>query len=315
MDTTTLEAPIDVSIIIVNYNTLQLLIDTISSVLEKSEGFKFEIIVVDNNSKENAQKVLSDKFGELVIYSYLTENIGFGRANNEGLKIARGKNIFFLNSDTLLINNAIKILNDYLNENKEVGICGGNLFDENLRPTESYFTKLPSLFAELANIVLPSRLKNLFYNSDEFFNTSATPKSVAYVTGADLMIKREVIEQTGGFNPVFFMYYEETELSYRVSKLGYKIMSIPSAEIIHLEGKSFDFNERRMLMYLESKFKFFRIVYSPLHALLVYLLIFPLAFLREWYFRLTFSVKKSYWIDMKRVNKKAWMNYKSQFSR
>ena len=100
----------DVSIIIVNYKTLSLIVNCIRSIIEKTDGISYEIIVVDNNSNDDFSKCLKDKFGNLVKCVPLQENIGFGRANNEGLKIATGRNIFYLNPDTLLINNAIKIL-------------------------------------------------------------------------------------------------------------------------------------------------------------------------------------------------------------
>ena len=97
----------DVSIILVNYNTTDLLLQAIQSVFEKSSGFSFEIIVVDNSSQENPEQALLKSFDNKVTFLRLSENIGFGRANNEGIKIAKGRNIFLLNTDTYLLNNAI----------------------------------------------------------------------------------------------------------------------------------------------------------------------------------------------------------------
>ena len=104
----------DVSIIIINYNTISFLIDAVDSIFAKTEGIEYEIIVVDNNSNDNSKTIIMEKYGKKVIYLSLPENIGFGRANNEGAKIAKGRNLFFLNPDTLLLNNATKILSDYL---------------------------------------------------------------------------------------------------------------------------------------------------------------------------------------------------------
>ena len=125
---------IDVSIILVNYNTTDLLVQAIKSVYQYSLGFSFEIIVVDNNSRENPQKALKDNFNDKIIFLPLSENIGFGRANNEGIKISRGRNIFLLNTDTYLLNNAIKILADYIDAHPKVGSCGGSLFSADLTP-------------------------------------------------------------------------------------------------------------------------------------------------------------------------------------
>ena len=98
----------DVSLIIINYNTSLLIKDLLKSIYEKTEDITYEIIVVDNNPTEQFSIYLKD-YLDKIIYLPLKENVGFGRANNEGLKVAKGRNIFFLNPDTLLVNNAIKI--------------------------------------------------------------------------------------------------------------------------------------------------------------------------------------------------------------
>ena len=101
---------LDVSIILVNYNTEELLVHAIKSVYEHSKGFTFEIIVVDNHSRNSPKDRLNTEFGQQVVYIPMAENVGFGRANNAGIKIARGKYLFLLNTDTYLLNNAIFIL-------------------------------------------------------------------------------------------------------------------------------------------------------------------------------------------------------------
>ena len=129
---------IDVSIILVNYNTTDLLVQAIKSIYKYSSEFTYEIIVVDNNSKLSPEHVLKQNFNDDIIFISLPENIGFGRANNEGIKIAKGRNIFLLNTDTYLLNNAIKILSDYIDSHPKVGSCGGSLFTADLKPTYSY---------------------------------------------------------------------------------------------------------------------------------------------------------------------------------
>ncbi|MFV0555388.1 MAG: glycosyltransferase family 2 protein [Mangrovibacterium sp.] len=245
----------DVSIIIVSYNTLNLIGNCIDSVFEKTEGIDYEIIVVDNQSPDESVSFLKGKYGSEPNFKLieLQENIGFGRANNEGIKIAQGRNVLLLNPDTILINNAIKILSDYLDANPRVGICGGNLFDEKMKPTHSFRRVLPGLRHEV-NKMTSGMLFWLIYWKNREFNYTSKPLSVGYITGADMMIRKAVLDEVGCFNPAFFMYYEETELTYRIKKAGYKVMSIPRAEIQHLEGKSFkEFNAGRSLMILESK--------------------------------------------------------------
>lgn len=255
----------DVSVILVNFNSIQLVIDAIDSIFLHSHNIEFETIVIDNHSEINSKTDLHNKYTNLVKYIYLDKNIGFGNANNVGLKYASGRNIFFLNPDTKLINNALKLLSDYLDKNDLVGICGGNLYDINLKPTSSYMSFLPSIWSEINNLFFNLPFK-IIYGKNLVFNYSKQPKSVGYITGADLMIKRSVLNQVGSFDSDFFLYYEETELSYRVKKNGYEIISVPTAEIIHLESQTISnnlpkqvfLNKSRKLYYQKTQTKFSR---------------------------------------------------------
>ena len=127
-----------VSIIMVNYNTKELTKKAIQAVFDKTEGVEYEIIVVDNDSKDGSVEELKKTFQDKIIIIESKENLGFGRGNNLGIKQAKGKYIFLLNSDTELINNAIKIFYDYMEQNEQVGICGGNLYNVNCVPEDSY---------------------------------------------------------------------------------------------------------------------------------------------------------------------------------
>ena len=135
---------IDVSIILVNYNTIHLLVNALDSLFEKCNDISYEVIVVDNNSSDNSREICKSRYGERVFFLSLLENVGFGRANNEGIKIAKGKNVFLLNPDTILLNNAVKILSEFLDNHINVAICGGNLYTKELEPIHSYLMYLPS---------------------------------------------------------------------------------------------------------------------------------------------------------------------------
>lgn len=225
---------IDVSIIIVNYKSSALINDCIRSIFEKTDGISYEIIVVDN-ATENLSQVL-DTFGnERVTTLQLKENVGFGRANNAGAELAKGRNLFLLNPDTVLINNAVKILSDYLDEHPEVGACGGNLFDGNMKPTSSYRRFFPGVFWEVNDFVL-NKLEPLFYRNP-IFNFTDGVLEVKYVVGAALLIKRTDFFSLNGFCPDYFMYFEETDLCYRIRKnLHKRNVNVPVARIQHLEG-------------------------------------------------------------------------------
>lgn len=241
----------DVSIIIVNYNTVNLTKSCIDSIFEKTDGIMFEVILVDNNSNDGSRDLFTKD--NRITYIYNVKNLGFGQANNLGLTYAKGRNVLFLNSDTLLLNNAIKILSDYLDYNKEVGGCGGNLYYEDLSPNMSFVRHYPSLIWEVNALFhgIPARL--LEYDNT-MFNYSDKPCAVAYIWGADLMIKKELLDKYGAFDKDFFMYFEETELCHRLARYGYKIMSIPQAKIIHLNGKSTKQQKGPSNIYLNSNY-------------------------------------------------------------
>lgn len=261
-----------VSIIIVSFNTVDFIGNCIDSVLDKTEGIDYEIIVVDNHSPDDSVFFLKARYTDMPNFKLLElpENVGFGIANNEGFKIAKGQNVLLLNPDTVLLNNAVKILYDYLVVNPCVGICGGNLFDGDMKPMHSFKRVLPGLRMEFNNLMFGIPFK-IFFGNDVQFNHKQRELSVGYITGADMMIRKSILDKVGHFNPVFFMYYEETELTYRIKKAGYKVMNVPSAEIQHLEGKSFgEFKESRERMILESKSAYLKNTLSPVMQIIVW---------------------------------------------
>ena len=200
----------DVSIIIVNYKTACLLANAVESIFDKTTGVDFEVIVVDNASGDDCGNLLARKFKGRVTYVGLNENIGFGRANNEGARFAKGRNLFFLNPDTILLNNAVKLLSNYLDAHSGTGACGGNLYDERMSPAHSLIRLFPSVAYELDSLLGSYPLK-LKYGRNYQFNHSGKPLDVAYTLGADLMVKRAVWDQTEGFDKRFFMFFEETD--------------------------------------------------------------------------------------------------------
>lgn len=249
----------DVSIIIVNYNTCELLTKCIQSIYSITSDVDFEIIVVDNDSVDNSVETLQSKFKEVKLIQS-SSNLGFGKANNLGLKVASGRNIFFLNSDTLLLNNAIKILSDYIDSNPEVGICGGNLYTSTLAEANSFCRIMPGIFSEI-NVMSLTKISKLIYGKNSSFNYTLNPLEVAYITGADMMIPKQILDKVGGFDPDFFLYFEETELTLRIKKAGYMVKSVPAAKIIHLEGASSKDNLWKMKVYNSSRLKYYKKVY------------------------------------------------------
>ena len=233
---------IDVSIIFVNYHTSGLLAASITSILKWTSGLKYEIIVIDNNSEEDLKEELFKQIPlfteEIIKIKMLPSNIGFGKANNEGIKIAKGRNILFLNPDTLLVNNAIKLLSDFLDTSGSAGACGGNLVSQEFSPLFSFKRISPGILWEMDELLnaLPQKV---FFGKNRQFNYSEKPLSVKMISGADLMVKKRVLDQLGGFDNDFFLYYEDTDLCHRILKAGGELYNLPNVKIIHLESRSF----------------------------------------------------------------------------
>lgn len=234
----------DVSVIIVNYNTCELVQNCIESIIQNTAGLQYELIVVDNNSIDRSKEILSADERIIFVESYT--NIGFGRANNLGFEKSSGKYIFFLNSDTILLNNAIKQMFDFMENHRSelnIGALGCLLQNHNRQICHSFsdFPKMGRfLMDEWGDHVLKRfgrRMKRLDEGIDLSQKSSYFP--VDYVTGADMFVYREVINQYGGFDKDFFMYYEESEMQNRWRKYG-KLQSyiLKGPQIVHLEGKS-----------------------------------------------------------------------------
>ena len=244
-----------VSIIFVNYKTPKMTNDAILSVKEKTKATFYEIIVVDNSCDENEYKELVNTINDNdILIIDAKENLGFGKANNLGAKYAKGKYLLFLNTDTLLINDAVSILADYLDYNENVGVVGPNIYDRNSRPNHSYINNKNasfSLFSSFSKIILHKRRD---------FNYSTSVKRIKnYVCGACLMIKASIFNKLNGFDKDIFMYAEETLLCYQVRNiLNYKIYNVPQAKIIHFEGGSFtNFNENKAKIFIDGNYIYY----------------------------------------------------------
>jgi hypothetical protein len=254
----------NVSVIIVNYNTLDLTLQCLRSIYEKTNGLSFEVIVVDNASSDDSVKQIRWEFPQVILIES-PENLGFGRANNLGYEHSTGDFIFLLNSDTILMNNAIEILWRFLNEHTEVAIVGGQLFEKDgLKHTHSYSFMFPSLSMEL-DILLRGCITRRIERKKQRIISIDGFVTVAYITGADMMLRRSDIQQLGFFNPSFFLYFEETELAYRYHRNGRISVFLPAAHIIHLGGGSFSLVKDRSKFYLEGRRNYYKITHSILY--------------------------------------------------
>lgn len=280
-----MESNIDLSIIIVNYYSSKLIKNCVNSIINKTNNISYEIIIVDNNTEKEEILLLESEYEDVCIkVVFLDTNLGFGRANNEGLKVAAGRNIIFLNPDTLLLNDALSIMSLYLDAHSDVAICGGNLYDINLNPTRSYRRCFPSILWLIGNIFLSRYYEIILYGRNRCYNTTNKYLSVSYIVGADLMIKAELVNMYGAFDPHFFMYYEEIELCYRIKKKGYHVKSIPHAKIQHLEGKTSNDSARKAKMMCESSLTYYRLTHSHIYYFVARLVLSFLTIIRIFQF-------------------------------
>jgi len=230
----------DLSIIIVSYNTKKITIDCLNSIINslKDSSLKYEIIVVDNGSKDDsvpAIKKLKSKIKNQNVNISIIENktnIGFGKANNKAAKNANSDYLLFLNSDIIVLNSAIeKLYNFYKQNEKTFNFLGGKLLNKDKTPQPSCgpMYNLPIIFA------------HLFLRGDYWGLTRYSPnklKEVDWISGACFLTKKKYFEKLGGFDEKIFMYMEEIDLFYRAKKQGLKIFFYPEAQFIHLGSAS-----------------------------------------------------------------------------
>ena len=245
----------DVSIVFVNYKTEDLTINAIKSVIEKTENLEYEIFVVDNNSQDGSIEAVEKAFPSINIIKNPC-NAGFGTANNLGIKQSTGKYVLCLNTDTLLVNNAVKKMFDFMEktENKNVGVCGGLLHDSDLNITHSG-GKLPCLsliFWKFGlRYIFPQKYKKII-------GDGCIATEMEFITGADIMFRKSVLDKVGLFDENIFMYFEDSDLCLRIKKAGYDIKLVDDAKIIHLEGRSIEIPMQKRKWYKTSEFYYFK---------------------------------------------------------
>jgi GT2 family glycosyltransferase len=261
----------DVSIIIVNYNTKKLLYNCLVSIFEQTKNIDFEVIVSDNASTDGSVEMLNECFQQVILIEN-RKNLGFGAANNRGLDIAKGKYIFYLNSDTVLFNNAVKLFYDFWEnypEKEKLGAIGCNLIDENYAITHSY-GDFPCVSKDIKTLLYINAIlfvKSLFrlfkydyqhlrrkYDFEKYIG------SVDYITGADVFL---VNDGTARFDENFFLYYEEVELQHRMSLEKKMRLLIDGPVVQHLGGGSNNVKDDFELYFSFSMITYFisRILY------------------------------------------------------
>lgn len=229
----------DVSIIIVNWNTRDILKQCLKSVYLETCDISFETIVIDNASSDGSCGMVKKEFPKAILIEN-SENKGFAAANNQGMAVAKGRYILLLNSDTIIINNAINKIVDFADYQRDAAVFGCRVLNPDMTLQQTCFM-FPSVF----NMLLSgSYLYKIFPGSRlwgrermSWWNRNDT-RQVDVVTGCFMLTRRRAIEDVGFMDERFFMYGEETDWCYRFREKGWKVLFTPSAQIIHLGGQS-----------------------------------------------------------------------------
>jgi N-acetylglucosaminyl-diphospho-decaprenol L-rhamnosyltransferase len=245
---------VDVTIIIVSYNTREMTIACINSILEQTSSIRYEIIVVDNNSNDESAEVIRTNFPHIELIPS-RENLGFGRANNLAAMHARGRRLLLLNPDTVILDHAIDKLYEFAVSNPKCGIWGGRTVfaDGSLNPQSCW--RRMTLWSLVCNATGLNTLKesNLFNPEGYGGWKRDTVRAVDIVVGCFFLIDKDLWEKLRGFDPVFFMYGEEADLCLRARRLGACPTVTPAASIIHYGGASETDKTDQRIKVLASK--------------------------------------------------------------
>lgn len=225
---------VDLSVIIVNYNTRDVTSKAVQSVLYHCGNLNLEIIVVDNDSSDDSVPALRAAFPEAAILA-AGHNGGYAWGNNIGIRQARGRNLLILNPDAQVYDGTLERAVSYLEDNPDIGILGGHVSLENgaQQPTLFRQVSLSSLFW---NILIPNRIirKTRLFGDQRYASRARdTVQDVDVVAGCFMMVPRRVIDTVGVMNDRFFMYSEESEWCWRVRQAGLKVCYNPDIRLMH----------------------------------------------------------------------------------
>ncbi|MDD5457332.1 MAG: glycosyltransferase family 2 protein [Candidatus Margulisbacteria bacterium] len=252
---------IDISIIIVNWNTKDLLKNCLSSIYQTIHDLTFEVIVVDNASSDGSTEMLEREFTS-VIRIVNQENKGFGAANNQALAAMKGEYALLLNTDAVLTPDAVNKLWNFCEANDKAAIVCGQLLNADGTKQNS-IASFPNLLTLSTNVSLLEYLFPRWYPSKRYKHTS--PVEVDSAIGACMMIRKKALDEAGVIDERYFFFFEETDLAYTMRLKGWKIYQVPDAFIYHLQGQSIGHNINSRIEFYRSRYQFLKKWHNPLY--------------------------------------------------
>ncbi|GAF64993.1 glycosyl transferase [Bacillus sp. TS-2] len=255
----------DISIIIVNYNTCDLTLQAINSVYNSKTSYHFEVFVVDNASVDNSVNLIKEKFPQVKLIEN-KENLGFSKANNQAIKLAKGKYVLLLNSDTIINTDTLEIMTNLMNDDSKIGASGCKVVLPSGKLDKACKRGFPTPSASLSYFLGLSRLfpKKAAFNQYQLGHLDENEEyEVDCLVGAFMLVRKKTINQVGMLDEDFFMYGEDIDWCYRIKNAGWKIYYYPETSITHYKGASskkkptkiiYEFH-RAMVLFHQKNFK------------------------------------------------------------
>jgi GT2 family glycosyltransferase len=258
----------DISIVIVNWNTRELLLDCLASVYAMVREMRFEVFLVDNASSDGSVAAVREQYPQVRIIQN-EKNLGFAAANNKALRIMQGKYALLLNTDTVLTEGALATLLRYMENHEEAGMACGQLLNADGSKQNS-IANFPSLLGLLCNeTVLRLLFPRRFPSKRQEYRA---PIEVESCIGACLMVRKAAMDAVGLLDERYFFFMEETDWALAMHKAGWRSCFVPDARIYHLQGQSAGHNVRARIMFYRARYQYFRKWFPrswPLHGLLL----------------------------------------------
>jgi GT2 family glycosyltransferase len=230
---------VDVSIIIVAWNVRELLYDCLESVYNETKGVSFEVIYVDNASKDGSAEMVRKKFPKVKMIEN-EKNEGFIKANNKGIQIAEGRYVLLLNSDTIILDNAIARTIKFADEHPEAAVVGCKVLNPDKTLQRNCF-----MYPSLLNLLLSATYLYKIFPKSKFFGRQGMTwwdfndtREVETICGSFSLVRKEAIKQTGLMDENYFVYGDDPDWCYRFRKNGWKILFTPEPQIIHYGGQT-----------------------------------------------------------------------------
>ncbi len=226
----------DISVILVSYNTAEMTKKSLNDLFASVGNLKIEVFMIDNASKDNSAEMIKQEFPQITLIEN-NQNVGFGRANNQAVPLVNGRYVLLLNTDAFVQPDTLLKTKAYMDAHPKCGMLGVKLLgrDGTLQPSCRYFPTSWNIFLERTN------LKKIFKGTkliDDMTWDHNSARSCDWVPGCYALIRKEVIDQVGLFDPRYFLYYEEVDHCFAAKRAGWEVTYYPDTTVVHIGGES-----------------------------------------------------------------------------